>query len=283
MKKSILILGAAGMAGHMILKYLSKYKDYKIYTITRNNNYIKATYNLDISKGCNRCKLKKIIEDNQFDIIINCIGILVKQSNSEPDTAILINSYFPHFLEQITKNTKTKIIHLSTDCVFDGKKGNYTENDIPNEINYYGRSKALGEIINNKDLTLRLSIIGTELKKDGSGLLNWFLNQTKEVNGYTRVYWNGITTLELAKVIHKIIQTKITLSGLYQLAPNFNISKYNLLLIANKIFKKNLKIEKNPSLAQNKTLVNNRKKDFYYKIPNYKIQLTELYSFTNEK
>ena len=282
--KKILILGAAGMAGHMITRYLSTYKSkYTIFTHARNNKYIKTNYYLDVAKDKDRKQLEKIIQKEKFDFVINCIGILVKTANQYPDKAILINSFFPHFLANITKNINTKIIHLSTDCVFSGKKGNYTENDLPDETNFYGRSKALGEINNNKDLTIRLSIIGVELKSDGTGLLHWFLNQKEKIKGYTRVYWNGITTLELAKAIHMIIQKNPELSGLYQLAPNFNVTKYELLKIANKVFKKGLKIGKNPLLCQNKTLVNNRKKDFRYKIPSYKKQLKDLYEFINSK
>ena len=279
MKKKILICGAAGMAGHMITRYLSSLNKYKIYTSAYNSKYVESDYCIDIEKNLDN--LEAIIEIEKFDIIINCIGILVKEANNNPSKAIYINSFFPHWLVDITKKTNTKIIHLSTDCIFSGKKGNYTEEDIPDETNFYGRSKALGEIKNNKDLTIRMSIIGTELKSNGTGLLGWFLRQNGEIEGFTRAYWNGITTLELAKALNKIIQEKPMLNGLYQLAPDFNITKYNLLKIINKVFKKNLIIKPSPIQAQNKTLFNNRKDEFYYEIPSYVEQLINLKNFIN--
>lgn len=276
--KKILILGAAGMAGHIIAKYLKLYsRDYEVYTTARDNTYINANYYIDIEKDLE--KLQNIISEEQFDIVVNCIGILMPDTNKNIARAIYTNSFFPHWLVGITKDTNTKIIHLSTDCVFSGKKGHYTEQDIPDETHYYGRSKSLGEINNSKDLTLRLSIIGTELKPNGSGLLHWFLTQTGEVRGYSKVYWNGITTLELAKHIHLIIQHSPNLSGLYHLAPDFTITKYELLKLANEVFNKGLKILESPVLSQNKILINNRRIDFNPYIQDYKTQLEELKNF----
>jgi dTDP-4-dehydrorhamnose reductase len=133
------------MAGHIILKYLER-KGYSIDTVARSN----ARINLDIEdvQATNRFLLE--IKDD-YDFIINCVGLLVKDSIDRPDRAALINSWFPHAVEHAIKNSKTKLIHLSTDCVFDGNKGNYVENDTHTEMNSYGSSKSLGEINNSKD------------------------------------------------------------------------------------------------------------------------------------
>jgi len=279
-KRKILICGASGMAGHVITKYLQQQNKYEIHTAARNNNLGNSTFYLDVNNEFDRIKLMYRIEENKYDFVINCIGILIKSAEKDPTTAILINSYFPHYLEDITKNTNTKIIHLSTDCVFDGTKGNHSETDLPTEINWYGRSKALGEIKNNKDLTLRLSIIGTELKKDGIGLLNWFLNQTGEGNGFVNAYWNGITTLELAIQIDRIIEEKPYLSGIYHLSPDFKINKYDLLCLIKEIWKKeDTTIIPKYDFYQDKTLINYRKEEYNPEIPNYKTQLNELYNF----
>ena len=271
----IIILGSQGMAGHIITHYLKSINKYNIITIARRN----ANYIIDIEKNLN--ELYDIIIEENADIIINCIGLLIKDSKKNIKRAIFINTLFPHWLEKITKNTKTKIIHLSTDCIFDGTKGNYSETDIPTEKNNYGKTKAAGEINNTKDLTLRLSIIGTEIKENGTGLLHWFLHQKGEIKGFTNCIWNGITTLELAKVIHYIIKNNISLSGIYHLVPDFHISKYKLLCLIKKIWNKtDVTILEEPNFYQNKTLINNRKQELKYIFPNYCQQLKELYEYT---
>jgi len=272
----VLVLGANGMAGSMITKYLSSLNKYNIKTSARKD----SDYNLDIETDLDLLLIA--IKDFEPDIIINCIGLLIKTCNDYPNRAIYVNSYFPHWLEKITKNTLTKVIHLSTDCIFDGTQGNHLETDKATETSWYGKTKAMGEIINNKDLTLRLSIIGTELKSNGVGLLNWFLQQSGIVSGFTHCFWNGITTLELAKQIDTIIENKSELSGLYHLAPDFKINKYNLLVLAKNIWNKDkIKIFKKSDFLQDKTLINSRKKEYDPMIPNYEIQLKELYKFTN--
>jgi dTDP-4-dehydrorhamnose reductase len=279
--KKLLVLGAHGMAGHIITSYLKKLNKYEIYTLARDSKFGMVDYYCDVEQHIDYLDWL-INEEQRFDVVVNCIGLLNKPANENPAKAIFLNSYLPHYLELITKNTNTKIIHLSTDCIFDGSKGNHSENDKPTETNWYGRSKALGEIINNKDLTLRLSIIGTELKKDGIGLLNWILNQTGDIKGFVNCLWNGITTLELAKGIEKIIDEKLELSGLYHFAPDFNISKYDLLLLIKQAWNKNdINIIPETNFHQNKTLINNRKKEFEYPFASYESQLKELYLYTH--
>ena len=119
-----------------------------------------------------------------------------------------MNSWWPHYLETLYAESKTKIVHISTDCIFDGSRGWYIESDTPTETNLYGRSKAMGEINNDKDITLRMSIIGTEIKEEGrSGLLNWVVNNPEDtVFGWEHSVWNGITTFELAKQIDYYIK-----------------------------------------------------------------------------
>ena len=278
--KRILILGSAGMAGHTIYKYLSSLDKYEILTTARNDKYISPNFIIDIERELIR--LKAIIYIHRPDIIINCIGILVKEANDNPLKAIYVNSYFPHWLEETTKNIKTKIIHLSTDCVFDGKKinGGYNESNVPNETNWYGKSKSWGEIINDKDLTIRLSIIGDELKPNGTGLFHWFMKQKGTIKGFTKAYWNGILTLELAKQLEKIIDSKYDLRGLYQLVPDFKIAKYDLLHLIQKIFNKNdVVMLQNNDFIQDKTLINNRKDEYDPKIPSYEQQLIEMKLF----
>jgi len=226
--------------------------------------------------------IKRVIENTQPDIIINCVGILVKASEENHLNALLVNACFPYVLADITKSTPTKIIHLSTDCVFNGKKGKYSENDEPDGEGMYAQTKILGELNDDKNLTLRLSIIGNELKDNGSSLFSWFMRQEGEVKGFARVIWNGITTLELSKQINKIID-KPNLTGIYHLAPDFNISKFHLLRKIARIFNKKIVIKGDYRFRQDKTLVNNRKKEYNPEIPSYETQLIEMKEFMERK
>lgn len=268
--KKILVLGIKGMAGHLIFKSLPLLGDYEVYGIARNITASSNVFNLDVT---NIEELSKVI-DLKFDVIINCIGILNKDAEDNPHKAIWFNSYFPHFLEALTKNTKTKVISISTDCVFSGKKGGYTENDFKDGQGFYAQSKALGEIVNDKDLTIRTSIIGPELNEDGIGLFHWFMQQKKETNGYTQAFWSGITTVELVKVIHQAIQQNIT--GLIVVAGENKIDKYSLLTLFNKIFRNNaITINKNSSYKVDKSMYSIRT-DFEYNVPSYENMLIEM-------
>ncbi len=268
--KKILVLGIKGMAGHVIFKSLPLLGDYEVYGIARNVNPSTSIFNLDVT---NTEELKKII-DLQFDVIINCIGILNKDAEDNPHKAIWFNSYFPHFLEAVTKNTNTKVISISTDCVFSGKKGGYSENDFKDGQGFYAQSKSLGEIVNDKDLTIRTSIIGPELNIDGIGLFHWFMQQKKETNGYAQAFWSGITTVELAKVTDHAIKQNIT--GLIVVAGEKKIDKYSLLKLFNKIFRNNsLTINENSSYKVDKSMYSIRT-DFDYKVPSYEEMIVEM-------
>lgn len=232
MKKRIIVLGSAGMAGHVVSLFFERLsKEYEVLTVARSANHIKPDILLDVSDFDG---LKKLLDNAKPDIIINCIGLLNQNAENHPDTSILLNSYLPHFLEAITQNTKCKVIHISTDCVFSGDKGAYKESDFTDGKGFYAQSKALGEIKNPKDLTIRTSIIGPELNENGIGLFHWFSRQEGEVKGYTNAFWSGVTTLQLAKSIHNLINQQV--SGLYHLTNSERISKYNLIMLFKEIF-----------------------------------------------
>lgn len=275
--KKILVIGIKGMAGHVIFNYFNKNKDYQVFGIARNiepNN--EREISLDVS---NTHQLREIIISHQFDIIINCIGILNKDAEDNPSKAIWFNSYFPHFLEEVTKESQTRIIHISTDCVFNGKKGNYEVNDLKDGEGFYAQSKALGEITNDKDLTIRTSIIGPELNEGGIGLFHWFMNQTGEINGYTSAYWSGVTTLELAKAIQFVIENSI--KGLVHLTNGIAINKCDLLTIFKEIWNKdNITIKPFNEKVVDKSLV--KSKSLIYEVPTYKKMLEEQQQWMTE-
>ena len=262
----ILVLGTKGMAGHVVYEYFKQVDGYEVFGIARNIGDDENTINLDVS---NTLKLKETILKHDFDYIINCIGILNKDAEDHPAKSIWFNSYFPHFLEESTTTLKTKIIHISTDCVFNGKKGGYTESDLKDGIGFYAQSKALGEIVNGKDLTIRTSIIGPELNAKGIGLFNWFMLKSSEevLTGYSQAFWSGITTLELAMVIKNVLSQNIV--GLIEIAPKQKIDKYNLLLLFNHIYKNGeMEIKSDDKYRVDKSLVSERK-DFIYEVNDY--------------
>ncbi len=267
---NILVLGAGGMAGHTVSIYLRE-KGHSIDTISATNPLDKNTVLMDVT---NKEKLESYLTENDYDVVINCIGLLVKQSEDRNDLAVYLNSYLPHFLENHYKKTKTKLIHLSTDCVFSGNNAPYHENSTYDGDLFYDRSKALGEIINEKDLTFRMSIIGPDMKKNGTGLFNWFYAQSGEISGYTKAMWNGVTTLELAKGINAAISQE--LCGLYHFVPAENISKFELLKLFKEVFnRKDIVVNPSDTLEIDKTLINTRS-DFNYSVPKYTIMVEEM-------
>jgi dTDP-4-dehydrorhamnose reductase len=273
----ILVIGSSGMAGHVVTSYLQSQK-HTVNTASRNNN---STYPVDIESFTEVKTLFDII-DNDYDFIINCIGLLVKDSIERPDRATIINGWFPRYAEFRLATKKTKLIHLSTDCVFDGQKGDYIESDIHTEINAYGKSKSFGEINNSKDITFRMSIIGPEIKSNGTGLFHWIIsNPSSTLQGWDNAWWNGITTLELAKCINKYINNP-NISGVYHLVNNQNkINKFDLLSKINDIFELDKEIirTRGPK-SVNKILIDTQK-SFNFDILDYDSMLKELKNWMN--
>ena len=268
MKKAV-VLGSAGMAGHIMSEYLDSTHDFEVFGIARElGRFVSDRVDvLDFNL------LKKTFERIKPDYVINCIGVLVGKSNSDICTAIQVNSYLPNFLSDIGRKTGFKLIHISTDCVFSGKDGHYSETSFRDGDDNYARTKALGEVVNDKDLTIRTSIIGPELKKNGTGLLDWFLKQNGEINGYSKAYWSGVTTLELAKATCDLIKQDIV--GLFQLCPKEKISKYDLLKLFSTVWGKQIRIIPADNYEVDKSLVCTRE-DFKYLVPGYEEMLLEL-------
>ena len=277
-KKKLLILGATGMAGHVVYTYLNETGKYDIATVCHSGKIEANSYELDIY---DTARLKEIIKKEKPDAVINCIGILIKGSRNNPANAIYVNAYFPHKLSEILHSDfpNSKIIHISTDCVFSGVEGNYKDSDVKNALDTYGMTKNLGELINDKDLTIRTSIIGPELKKNGEGLMHWVFCQREvgELNGYQKSIWSGVTTLELAKVIDATLDNEIT--GLYQVSNNEGIAKYNLVSLIVKEF--NLPIKVNPveGVICDKSILNSERKDISYNVSSYEKMISDIHEF----
>lgn len=265
------ICGCNGMAGHLIAIYLQE-QGHEVYGFARKKSpYIP---NCIVCDAGNTELLTKVIREGNFDCVINCIGILNQFAERNPADAIYVNSYFPHFLAKITEDLNTQVIQMSTDCVFKGDRGNYTESDQPDGITMYSRTKALGELIDGKNLTIRNSIVGPDINVNGIGLLNWFMKQTS-CNGYRKTIWNGITTLELAKIMEVAAKEKI--HGLYNMVPdNIKVRKYKILELFNKYIRNNeVKIGYVDGTDEDKSLIRTNR-DFEYNIPLYDTMINEL-------
>ncbi|WP_125144029.1 SDR family oxidoreductase [Clostridium transplantifaecale] len=265
-----LVLGASGMAGHVISIYLKEQGHEVVGYSRRKTNYVESI----LGDAKDTETLTNIIRQRNFDTIINAIGVLNQLAEADKEGAVFLNSYFPHFLAKITADLDTQIIHMSTDCVFSGKKGPYTEKSNRDGETFYDRSKAMGELEDNKNLTLRNSIVGPDINEKGIGLLNWFMKQEGEVNGFTHAMWTGMTTLQLAKTMEIAAQRKTY--GLINMVNEGNISKYKLLKLFNKYLRNDeIKIRPYEGLILDKTLIRTNF-EFDCVVPNYETMISEM-------
>ena len=275
MKKNqrVLVLGSTGMVGHILCKYLICNSDFILFDISRSYKFRDKTNLFDVKNEKDFCEYIKTIKP---DYIINCIGVLIRESNISVENAIYINSYFPYMLRKLASQINSKLIHISTDCVFSGKKGKYIESDFRDGNDIYAQTKILGEIQDTTNLTLRTSVIGPEIKDSGEGLFGWFMRQEGTISGFKKVIWSGVTTLELAKVIKLSIDNELT--GLYHVTNNLSISKYALLKLFKKHTKKNIEIKPFNEKSSDKSLIDTR---FLlgYKIPSYDDMISEMITF----
>ena len=269
-----LVLGCNGMAGHTISLYL-KEQGHEVFGFDR----AKSIYvNSVAGDARDTLILEKLIKEGHYDSVINCIGILNQFAEENKALATFLNSYFPHFLADVTSGTDTQVIHMSTDCVFSGKRGEYTEDDFRDGETFYDKSKALGELEDGKNITLRNSIVGPDINPKGIGLMNWFMQQSGPIKGYTKAMWTGQTTLQLAKTME--VAAKEKAHGLYNTVPDHSISKYDLLQLFNHYLRGNkIAIEPIEGINADKSLKRTRY-EFNYIIPDYETMISELAEWT---
>ncbi|WP_282570292.1 dTDP-4-dehydrorhamnose reductase family protein [Methanoculleus sp. 7T] len=259
----LLLLGATGMLGHKLLQALSK--QFSIWGTVRSDvaeyqNH--PVLNLALLKGHinadNISTVEKAIEECKPDVVINCIGI-VKQlpAAHDPLQSIAINALFPHQLARICQQRGIRLIHISTDCVFSGRKGNYSEEDFADAGDLYGQTKHLGEVDYENALTLRTSIIGRELGTS-HGLIEWFLGQEGgTVSGYTNAIFSGLTTNALSDVIATIITDYPRMRGVWHVASE-PISKYDLLKLVKTVYNLSIEIQPDNSVVIDRSLNGNK-------------------------
>lgn len=237
--KKILILGSTGMLGNAVTKHFLKLDDMEIYLTYRNEN-------VKFSECKNNIKFDVMNDDfsslpTDVDYVINCIGTIKPFMKENPIAARYINSVFPWKLAQWCKDNNSKLIHITTDCVFSGAKGKYTESDLHDALDDYGKSKSLGEPVEDC-MVLRTSIIGEEIHKDAS-LIAWAKSQKgKTVNGFTNHFWNGITTNQYAKCCEQIIRENLYEVGLFHIHAKDIVTKYQMMEYFNEKFDLDLTI-----------------------------------------
>ena len=276
MKKKILILGSTGLIGHQIHNLLSDESLFEIFDISYRNKLHPDTL---LVNSINESELKDAIKKIKPNFVINCIGTLIKESALNPELAILTNAILPHRLKNICDSIQAKLIHMSTDCVFSGSnKKPYEENDIKDGLDVYAKTKSLGEIIEDKHLTIRTSVIGPELKKDGEQLFNWFMSEKGEIEGFSDAIWSGVTSLELARGVKWMIENDV--NGLYQLTNGIPISKNEILQLFKKYTKKDITITPILGINIDKSFIDTRK-IIDYKIPSYEEMISEMMGFIN--
>lgn len=273
----VLVIGGNGMAGHMMVRYFRKTGADVWYTVRR------------LSGGIGELKLDATDLDAAAEtvgrvcphLVINCVGVLNQDAERRPKEAYLVNGLLPHWLARAAEAAGGRLIHISSDCVFLGDRGGYRESDRPDGVSAYARTKALGEVHDPRHLTIRTSIIGPEIRPDGIGLLRWFLQQKGTVNGYARVLWNGVTTLELARAV-EYAAGRPEIGGLVHLTAPRIVSKLELLGMFREAFGwDDVTIRPSDEPRIDRTLVRERT-DFDYMPPDYPEMLAELADWMRE-
>jgi dTDP-4-dehydrorhamnose reductase len=255
----ILVLGASGMLGSAMLRMLSSDPRHEVFGSVRSSSVLRhfsPSLTSSIITGVdveNTDTLHQLFLRVRPDIVVNCIGLIKQLAQADdPLVALPINAILPHRLARLSELVGARLVHVSTDCVFSGRQGNYKETDHPDAEDLYGRSKLLGEVDYPNAITLRTSIIGEELY-GAHGLVGWFLAQQQGIRGYTRAIFSGLPTFELARVVNEFVLPNPQLRGLYHVAAD-PISKYDLLGIVNAVYGKGLAIEPSEALVIDRSL-----------------------------
>lgn len=265
-KKHVLVLGASGMLGNAVTRYFSQETDCLVTGTVRSKKSIgllpqnlqeNIVWGID---AINFDTVREFIKVQRPNIVINCVGLVKQLSDAnDPLIALPINSLFPHMLARCCAEYSARLVHMSTDCVFNGSKGGYLDDDIPDALDLYGVSKRLGEVDYTNAITLRTSIIGHEL--DGSrSLVDWFLSQKESVKGFSKAVFSGLPTVEIARIIKDYVIPNEKLHGVYHLSAD-PINKYDLLKLLANIYGHDTKVIKDVKTVIDRSLNSSRFRD----------------------
>lgn len=281
----ILVLGVTGMLGNAMFRVLAAHSDHVVIGTARSDRakgYFTETLGKNLVAGVDvehYDSLVRVFALVQPQVVVNCIGLVKQLADvNDPLQAVPINTLLPHRLAALCLATGSRLIHISTDCVFSGTKGGYSETDFPDAYDLYGRSKLLGEVDYSHAVTLRTSIIGHEISSHRS-LIGWFLKQQGKVKGFRRAVFSGLPTVELARVVRDIILPKPELTGLYHVAAT-PINKYELLQLVAAIYGKEVVLVPDDQLVIDRSLNADR---FYaatgYRAPPWPELIKSMYEF----
>jgi dTDP-4-dehydrorhamnose reductase len=255
----VLVLGSSGMLGNAMLRVLSLGQEMEVFGTARSASVVRL-FEPDLSRRIitgidveNQDSLVRAFAEVRPEVVVNCVGLIKQlQDADDPLQALPINAMLPHRLARLCEFGCARLVHISTDCVFSGAKGNYRECDFSDAEDLYGKSKFIGEVAYPHTITLRTSIIGHELAS-AHGLIGWFLAQEGSVKGYRRAIFSGLPTVELARVVRDVVLPRRTLSGLYHVAAA-PISKYDLLKLVATVYGKPTEIIEDYEVAIDRSL-----------------------------
>ncbi|MFZ3231143.1 MAG: sugar nucleotide-binding protein [Pseudobdellovibrio sp.] len=283
----ILVFGAGGMIGHKMFKNL-KLEGFNVYGTLKQSREKYESFHLFDSQNSfeyidviNRMDVLTVLNQIRPDVVLNCIGITLRKPEIKDfDYCVRINSEFPHFLNNWCENNNSYLVHFSTDCVFSGKDGPYTEKSYTSADDFYGRTKSLGEVFSESAITLRGSMIGEELFGK-TELLEWaFSQENKTIKGFSNVMYAGVTTSVMAELVGKLIRSSERLVGLYQVSSK-PISKYAFLQLINTAFNLNMTIAEDKSYASSKILLSDKLSGkIGFRCPEWSVMIDQL---VNEK
>jgi dTDP-4-dehydrorhamnose reductase len=279
----VLLLGGTGMLGHRL--WINLQKEHEVWVTVRGGGnpfpdvpQFPADRIVHRVDGLTSDDVIAALGAVRPELVINCIGLIKQLEHAgDPLPALSMNALLPHRVAAICRAVGARFIHISTDCVFSGRKGNYAESDPSDAEDVYGRTKFLGEVQGPHALTLRTSIIGQELK-NRLGLVEWFLAQTGTIRGYRKAMYSGFTTHELSRILLKHVIPDPGLSGLYQVSSE-PISKYDLLLLAKEAYGSGIEIVAEDRFVCDRTLDSTRfRKATGYGAPSWAVMIREMAS-----
>jgi dTDP-4-dehydrorhamnose reductase len=281
----VLILGGSGMLGHTLFRYLSEDSSLDVFATVRSSKELSGWLPADrLKKVCRDVdiyqidRLVKVFAEVRPNLVVNCIGIIKQVPEAlDPIATITTNALLPHRIAGLCGAAGARMIQISSDCVFDGEQGSYTESDFSNATDLYGRTKLLGETTYPHCITLRTSIIGHELKGN-YGLVEWFLSQEKVVHGLRKAIYSGFPTIELARIIRDYVIPNSEMTGLYHVSSN-PISKYELLKLIKVQYGKQIELEPEDSFRLDRSLDSSRFRSLTgYNPPKWPELVREMYN-----
>lgn len=281
----ILVLGASGMLGNAMIRVMSEKADWQVYGTIRSESskrFFSGSIAERLLSGVDVEQYDSLIQAfNRVrpDVVINCIGLIKQLADAEdPLQAIPINSLLPHRLARLCELIGARLVHMSTDCVFAGDKGNYRESDPSDAPDLYGKSKFLGEVAYPHSVTVRTSIIGRELQST-HGLVEWFLSQQGVCKGFRRVIFSGLPTVVLAQIIRDVVIPRPGLFGVYHVAAQ-SISKYDLLKLIANVYGKSIEVIPDDQIVIDRSLNSDKfNQETGYEVPEWSDLIRRMHAF----